>query len=187
MKKLALLFFTVLALALFAACGAPVAPDVDNNVGDGADDALTLSFEAMTLGGDTMSDAVFADYRLTMVNIWATFCSPCIEEMPELQELYGQLPEGVNMITICVDGESETELAQEIYDSIDGTFAVVLADTDLLKGFLTRISGVPTTVFVDSQGRVIGDFQLGAPGVSGKGTLAGKYLELINDRLLQVE
>ena len=134
-----------------------------------------------------MSDAVFADYRLTMVNIWATFCSPCIEEMPELQELYGQLPEGVNMITICVDGESETELAQEIYDSIDGTFAVVLADKDLLKGFLTRISGVPTTVFVDSQGRVIGDFQLGAPGVSGKGTLAGKYLELINDRLLQVE
>jgi len=193
MKKLVLILFSVLALALFAACGAndPVvaSPDADNGAIDdtAADEALTLSFEATTLDGDMVSDAVFADYRLTMVNIWATFCNPCIEEMPELQDLYGQLPEGVNMITICADGESETELAQEIYDSVDGTFMVVLANEDLLQGFLSKISGVPTTVFVDSSGKVIGDFQLGAPDVAGEGKLAGAYLELINDRLQQLE
>jgi thiol-disulfide isomerase/thioredoxin len=197
MKKLALILLVVLIAALLIACGAdnmgntdqePAGADNGSSVDAAAtDDADLLQFTATTLSGESISDKIFADYQLTMVNIWATFCNPCIEEMPELQQLYGELPQGVSMITICVDGDSEAELAQEIYDSFNGTFTVVLANQELLDGFLRNITAVPTTVFIDSTGKVIGAAQVGAPGVAGEGTLAAKYLQLISERLEQME
>ena len=45
------------------------------------------SFSTADLDGNIVDQSVLADYDLTMVNVWATFCRPCINEMPDLGEL----------------------------------------------------------------------------------------------------
>lgn len=44
-------------------------------------------FEAHDMEGNTVSQELFAESKLTMVNVWATYCNPCLREMPDLGEL----------------------------------------------------------------------------------------------------
>ena len=115
------------------------------------------NFNAKTLDGKEISDSVFADYDLTMINIWATYCGPCKAEMKDLAELYESLPEGTNMLSICTDGEDEADLAQQIMDKNNCQFPVLLPNDQLTDSLLNYITGVPTTYFVDSFGNVVGD------------------------------
>ena len=57
-------------------------------------------FNAKTLNGDTVTEESFKDYNLTMINVWATYCGPCKQEMKDLAALYQSLPEGVNTTSI---------------------------------------------------------------------------------------
>ncbi|MEG0020092.1 MAG: TlpA disulfide reductase family protein, partial [Oscillospiraceae bacterium] len=62
--------------------------------------------------GNTITKDIFADYDLTMVNLWATTCGYCIEEMPELNELRKELQDegkSFNIISICMDIGSTDE------------------------------------------------------------------------------
>ena len=43
-----------------------------------------VSFEAVTLEGDGITSDIFSESRLTMINVWATYCNPCLSEMPGL-------------------------------------------------------------------------------------------------------
>ena len=44
-------------------------------------------FEAKTLDGEDVTQEIFGQSKLTMINIWGTFCGPCIQEMPDLGEI----------------------------------------------------------------------------------------------------
>ena len=46
------------------------------------------SFEIVDLNGDTVTQDIFKDYDITMINIWATWCGPCRSELPEIQAAY---------------------------------------------------------------------------------------------------
>lgn len=145
-----------------------------------ADFAGNLSkFSAKDMNGKAVDQSVLADYDLTMVNIWSTWCGYCIDEMDELQALYEQLPDNVNMITICADANEEKALAQRILDDNGATFTTLVGNESLQKALLQYVSGYPTTVFVDGSGQVVGDIQQGAPG---RDVLAG-YQSLIDARL----
>ena len=45
------------------------------------------SFTAQDLDGNQVDETIFEDAELTMINVWGTFCTPCLEEMPDLAEL----------------------------------------------------------------------------------------------------
>ena len=63
-------------------------------------------FSAQDFDGNAVSKDIFADYDLTMVNLWTTTCSYCIEEMPILNELRKEFQDdGVrfNIISVCMD------------------------------------------------------------------------------------
>ena len=51
------------------------------------------SFNTVDLNGKSVTQNIFADRKLTVVNIWGTFCGPCIEELPELGKWAGEMPE----------------------------------------------------------------------------------------------
>lgn len=139
-------------------------------------------FTAKDLDGKSVSESVFADYDLTMVNVWTTWCGYCIEEMDELESLYEQLPDNVNMLTICADASEEKALAEEILANNGATFQTLVGNDSLQDTLLQYVSGYPTTIFVDRTGKVVGDIQQGAPG---RDVLAG-YQALIDDRLALV-
>ena len=139
-------------------------------------------FNAKTLDGGIFSQEDLKKYDLTMVNIWTTWCSSCVEEMSELQALYEKLPENMNMISICPNADTETELAKEILSKNGCKFPTLIPDEKLQESLIDYVDAYPTTVFIDSEGNIIGDAQIGAPSQNKEG-IADAYLELMNKRL----
>ena len=142
------------------------------------------NLDALDMNGNQVNADIFANYDLTMVNIWATWCGFCLEEMDELETVYQNLPSGVNVISICSDARENKELVQEILDKNGVTFQTIIGNDKLQKDFLSYVSGFPTTVFVDKHGRIVGDIQQGAPGkdvVSGYRLLIDEHLELVRN------
>ncbi len=138
-------------------------------------------FTTTDMSGNQITEELLKDYDITMVNIWTTWCGYCVEEMPELEELYQTLPENVNMITICADAADETELANEILKQSNASFTTLVGNEELEKCLLSQVAGFPTTVFVDSEGNVVSDVQVGAP--AGKGEIVEGYTNLIHNAL----
>ncbi len=132
------------------------------------------SFSVTDLNGETVTEAVLAKYDLTMINVWATGCGICIEEMPTLQKLKESLPANVNLLTICEDAADNLDLVKEIVAK--STYQTLIPDADL-KAFLEQnVSAWPTTLFVDSTGHVVGQAVLGVPNPTAA---FGGYDEII--------
>jgi len=83
-------------------------------------------FSEVDTGGNPVSSDIFADYDATIVNFWNNGCGTCIEEMPELEELYHQFQEqNINLIGVGTDsgeGEEQLETAQNILKEKGVTF-----------------------------------------------------------------
>ena len=125
-----------------------------------------LSFTALDMEGNEVTEAIFADYDVTMVNIWATWCGYCIEEMPGFAALKDRLPENANLITICEDASYEPELTAEILDSVGANFTTIQANEEIYTKILSGVYGFPTTIFVDETGALIGQPIVGVPSMN---------------------
>ena len=119
-------------------------------------------FSEVDTEGNQVSSDIFADYDATIVNFWNNGCGTCIEEMPELEELYQDWKEqSINLIGVGTDsGENEEALstAQEILSEKGVTYVNISPnpENDFYKNFVSQIFGYPTTYIVDSEGTVIG-------------------------------
>ncbi len=136
-------------------------------------------FNAETLNGSNFTSEDLKKYDLTMVNIWYTGCKPCVEKMPETQELYKKLPKNVNLVSICADGNENKELANKIVTDSKVTYPALIPDQKLNNSLVNNISVFPTTIFVDKDGNIVGDVWEGSP--SSKYTET--YLDEVNKRL----
>lgn len=139
--------------------------------------ASMSKFTTKDLDGNEVTEDIFKDYDVTMVNVWATWCKYCILEMPEIQELYEELPENTNIITICTDGDTELDTAKELLEEIGAKFTTIMSCDEIEKNVLEYVTGYPTTFFVDKNGKVIGELQIGTP--ADEGEIKEAYLELI--------
>jgi thiol-disulfide isomerase/thioredoxin len=124
------------------------------------------SFTAKDLEGNTVTEDIFAQKDLTVVNIWGTFCPPCIEEMPELGAWAEEMPDNVQMIGLIIDiaGEDDKEhhdMAVTITERAGAAFTQVIANNDFAD-ILQEVVGVPTTLFVDKEGNLVGEPVVGA-------------------------
>lgn len=144
-------------------------------------------FTTATMDGATFTNEDLADYKLTMVNIWSTTCPYCIEEMPGLELLYQSLPEGVNLVGICLDGDFNRQVAESILSESGVTFPVLLDSESLGQSLTGYVSSLPTTVFVDSKGELVGQGLAGVPALGSDEDVADAYLELIEERLGSVQ
>ena len=99
-----------------------------------------------------------------MVNIWGTFCGPCIREMPDLGELSREYSDrGVQVVGLVSDvGEAKNEKAEEIVSTTKADYTHIIASQDLMSGILSSVNVVPTTIFVDKEGNQVGDVYSGA-------------------------
>lgn len=123
--------------------------------------------------GNEVDKNLFEGHRLTMVNIWATFCNPCLSEMPELGELaaeYAKEEGGVQIIGICTDitdlsGNTTQEAvdgAKQIVEMTGAAYPHLIPNDEFMAFLMQEVPGVPTTFFVDENGEVIGDEVVGA-------------------------
>jgi len=112
-------------------------------------------FSAVTIdGGDSLSsaDLLGAPYVL---NIWATWCAPCREEMPELQQLHDKYSgQGFQVIGVSVDDESAGPQIQEFADEYGITFPLYHDRTwEIMDAYL--LPGLPSSFLIDADGNVV--------------------------------
>ena len=132
----------------------------------GAEEGTGLSFETIDLNGNPVkSESLFAQNKVTMINIWATTCGPCINEMPELEAMNREFKEKGGAIVglvddVWVDNMKYLDEAKSIIEATGVTYTNLCA-WDGYQNELEAV-GTPITYFVNSHGEIIGDAILGA-------------------------
>ena len=155
---------------LLTGCGSVNGENVQGSSLDNNPIAGTIleDFEGKTLNGKTVTQEIFSGSKITVLNLWGTFCGPCIEEMPELEEVSKEYDKSaVQVIGVVSDAENEEE-ARKIVEKLEVTYTNVLADDVLKEKFVNEFDYVPVTLFVDSDGKVLENF---VPGSTTKDDL----------------
>lgn len=122
------------------------------------------NFTTTTITGETVTNDIFAAKKITVMNIWGTFCPPCIAEMPELGEMARSMPEGSQIIGLVCDASEKSlqiQKALNITQKAGADFVNIVPDENLLK-FMEDVEAVPTTIFINSKGEVVGKAVIGA-------------------------
>ena len=130
---------------------------------------LTREIEPVTSGpqvGMAMADFTLPDLqghtvrlsdlrgRVVFINVWATWCSPCVEEMPTIQKLYDRLhARGLQVLSVSIDALGEQVVAP-FMQAHQLSFPVLLDARSIIER-LYQTGGVPESFIVDKQGRLI--------------------------------
>lgn len=122
-------------------------------------------FTTVDLDGNPVDSSVFANSEYTMINIWGSFCAPCIGEMEDLMKMDAEM-DNVQIITIlgdATDVEDDTaEDAREIVERLNLTLPVYLTN-DKIEALLPA-DAFPTSFLVDREGNPLGIACVGAVG-----------------------
>lgn len=174
MKKILALILSVIMFALiFTSCGKSEVDNEPTSVsGEITQNSGILSdFTTTDIDGNKVDASVLGGKKLTMVNIWATFCGPCINEMPDLEKISEEYADkGFQIIGIPVDvvdyygniDESQVELAREIIDETGAVYLHLLPSVSLNQAKLSQVTSVPETIFVDENGNQVGESYIGS-------------------------
>lgn len=117
-----------------------------------------FNFMSTTLEGDPIASTVFYDYDLTVVNFWASYCYPDINELGTLQAFSQKLKEtypNVNFVQVVIDtpGEEAEQVVEKAYEEAGVTFTSIVPDKPMAAWIIDHLNGLPTTIFVDKTGK----------------------------------
>ena len=122
-----------------------------------------VTFEASTIEEETITSDIFADSKLTMLNVWATYCNPCLNEMPDLAGIALEYDSAeFQMLGIICDVSvfSDENALAEAMDLIEDTGATtyphLLLNDSLYSSLVGAIDSVPTTFFINQKGEMLG-------------------------------
>lgn len=192
MKRiLAMTLSAILALGVLAGCGGGNAPEQpadtaqpentaqsEDTAQDGQDAGTGLgtlaSFTAGTLDGGTFTQDDIMAKDVTVINFWALSCGPCIVEMPDLAEFAGALPDNVQLVTVCLDGNGNEDTAREVLEKAGFEGVTLISGSGDLLDLSRSLMYTPTTVFVDGEG-MVADAVIG-----GQEDLSGTFLAAVN-------
>ena len=144
------------------------------------------AFSAETLDGETLTEAVFAEADLTVVNLWGTFCGPCIQEKPTLGMLHNEL-ETVQFLGIVLDcndqfggiDPEQAALAMDIMAQAGAEYDCLVLNQSLASIGMANFQYIPTTLFVDQDGNLVGTEIVGAKDEAGWRETIAQRLEMV--------
>ena len=117
---------------------------------------------AFTIKNASGEDVSLSDYKgqVVILNFWASWCPPCIDEMPELQAVHDSLGEGKVLLAVnLTDGQRETRELADRFLSKNNYDMNVLYDTQGKAYTPFGISSIPQTFIIDREGMVVYNIQ----------------------------
>ncbi|MBO8435250.1 MAG: hypothetical protein IAC55_08030 [Tyzzerella sp.] len=139
-----------------------------------------ITFVSKTLEGAEIGSTIFDEYDLTMVNFWGTYIYPDIDDTQALVELdkYIKTLDNVNFLQVIIDtpATEAEDLALRIKTENGGEYTSVIPDKRLANWIVNNLEVIPTTVFVNNDAVVVGDY------IQGTKT-ADEYISLLNAQL----
>ena len=121
-----------------------------------------------------------------MINVWGTFCGPCIREMPDLAALNAKYSDrGFQIIGIPIDvvdnnlNKIPGKIAEmnEIIETTGADYRHLVPSRSLNDALLSSLQAVPASFFFDEEGRLIGDVYMGARSEAEWETIINSILE----------
>jgi len=117
-------------------------------VGEGAH----ISFDTVDINGNRFSNDDLKSSKLIMLNLWEPWCGPCVNEMPELNALYGDYKEkGLLIVGAYTTFEMDSD-AREIVDEFGIEYPVIKCNKSI---YTLEQDYVPATFLIDHDGNVI--------------------------------
>ncbi len=117
-----------------------------------------IVFSTVDMEGKAYTEEDFFG-RLTMINYWAYWCGPCVGEMPDLQKLYEEYKDRGFMLWGISNQEYEEDNLKTI-SRLGITYPCLRYTADFDEALQTGY--IPTTVFVDAEGRIVGEKYIGS-------------------------
>lgn len=158
--------------------------EVPDAGGSEASDGGSLGeFSMEDVNGETYTQEMFADHDLTMINVFTTWCSPCIREIPDLEKLSKEMEDqGVQVVGIVLDvagnaDEETIEKAKLLAEKTGAAYPFLIPDAGYLNGRLAGISAVPETFFADKEGNIVGETYSGSRSFEDWKGIVEKELE----------
>ena len=192
MKRLSV-FFCILMMGFLCACGKQA--DEQQNVIEESSmqeedntldkEVYVLTFSATTIDGEKVTSDCFKDSSLTMINVWGTFCNPCLQEMPDLGALANEYDKSdfqIYGIITDVTEESKSEdieNAKRLIEDTQADYPHLLLNEELYINLVSASDSVPTTYFFNQQGELLG-YLVGAQSKEG-------WKEIIDELLVETK
>ncbi len=90
--------------------------------------------------------------KVVFINFWATWCPPCIAEMPSIQILYDKFKDNKDIVFLMVDVDSDLKGAEQFMNSRKFTLPIYIPNSNIPSSFLE--GAIPTTVILDKRGNI---------------------------------
>ncbi len=166
MKKLWIQMLLVCALSgcmFLVGCAdrAPQNTDTDTNAAE-EQEPYIVSFEANTIDGQAFSSEQFSESKVTMINVWATYCNPCLAEMPDLGDIADSYDKPdfqlVGIISDVMEDSPQSDIdnAKDLIVQTEADYPHLLLNQSLFDNLVGGVSSVPTTFFVNAEGEMLG-------------------------------
>lgn len=130
-----------------------------------------LSWDILDLNGKKLNLTDFGG-KVKFINLWATWCPPCVGEMPEIQELYNQFKDNKEVVFLMISDENISKISTFIAKK-EYTFPVFQSISNTPVGF--RSNSIPTTFILSKDNKLVSR-TVGSANWSGK-----KTVNLINE------
>ena len=135
------------------------------------------------LDGTAIDNTVYEANELTLVNVWATWCGPCVKEIPDLQKIHKE-DNGFGVVGILYDSfdsksgqrsQEAMDTAMEILEKTGALYPMVIPDSGFIENnFQGAASLFPMSFIVDSQGVIV-------KGPVGGAHTYEEWLEILNE------
>src|SRR2546423_4479648 len=161
--------FGTVAVALLLAVGAALAVEPDLKPGEfiaasPPQPAPEVSFQ--DLSGNWVALADFKG-KLVLLNLWATWCQPCLKEMPSLEKLQAAQADKLTVAAISED-RGGNQVVEPFIAKLGLDKVKVYLDPKSAAGHAFSVRGLPTTLVVDAEGRLVGRVEGAAEWDSAK-------------------
>ena len=184
-KIITLILGSALLTALLLGCSPKEVPAETNPAAQPSEAAEVKSFNIDTedMNGNAIDNTVYQGNELTLVNVWATWCGPCVKEIPDLQKIHEE-DNGFGVVGILYDAfDSKTnqrsqealDLAADILEKTGAAYPMVIPNGELIENnFNGAASLFPMSFIVDSQGVIV-------EGPMGGAHTYEQWLQILNE------
>lgn len=162
MKKLFYPILTVFMLAMVLSCGSSESQEKSSKDTASAPAQKTeaaadvVTFSAYDVNGTLHNSSEWIGKQPVVINFWGTWCPPCRMEMPDLVKLYDEYSlKGVEMLGLAVKDQPDkvTDFAKQNKMN----WVLMIAEDKILIDY-KALEGIPTTIFLDRNGREVGRY-----------------------------
>lgn len=158
-KKLTVVALTMVAIASLAV-GCTSSKEGSTNTAN-SNSKLFKEMKTEDINGNKVDSSIFSKYKLTVVNVWNTGCTPCVDEIPTLDRLNKEYEKkGVSIKGLLLESgvglnDEEKKTVEDILKKAKSTYQQLTVSEDMLQDKTLILQSFPTTFFVDKDGNIV--------------------------------